>query len=126
MTGQSRSLRCTPSKRLKVTLLQEILHEEEDVTSIRNHEQHFTGVSQISEGQQVGSKPWAVECSADVHRQLEDLATKFSNLESDLSLLKQTLAPSHTRNLAAQVLLNAVHHLQLDETDHRFQDLAKQ
>lgn len=119
-------MRLTPAKRLRPASVSEVLQPGEEVTSVSNAEQNFTSISQISETQQVGTRAWTIECREDVHQKLEELSSRFGKLEADLSALKKTLAPSHIRNLAAQVLLHAVAPLELSETDHRFQDLAKQ
>ena len=119
-------MRLTPAKRLRPASVSEVLQPGEEVTSVSNAEQNFTSISQISETQQVGTRAWTVEYREDVHQKLEELSSRFGKLEADLSALKKTLAPSHIRNLAAQVLLHAVAPLELSETDHRVQDLAKQ
>ena len=125
-TGQSRSIRVTPSKKLRLTLVHELLQPGEEIISVSNEEQRFTSISQISETQNVRTQAWTVQCREDLHRKLDDITAELSKLRSDMSVLKNTLAPSHIRNLAAQVLLDAVATLKLPDTEHRFQDLAKQ
>lgn len=94
--------------------------------TVSNVEQRFTSISQISERQRAGTKLWKMERKEDLLRKLKELTAEVSLLRSDVKVLEDTLAPSHVRNLAAEVLLDAVASLQLPESDHRFQDLAKQ
>ncbi|KAK9831593.1 hypothetical protein WJX74_001610 [Apatococcus lobatus] len=80
----------------------------------------------MPDGQQDGRKPWTVNNGDDIHKKLEDLGKKFSKLEADFYILKQTLVPAHIRDLAAQVQQNAVDHLHMKESDQSFQNLAKE
>lgn len=131
-TGQSRSQRVHPSKRLKLTLTDQILRPEERVVSIKTSEVEHDGLDALTDQQAVGAHDWVVECREDnaLQRQVDLLQTSLAQLtakyNSEMSALKTALGPPHIRNLAAQALLAAISSLGQDPSAHRFRDLEKQ